>query len=303
MTPTSHGLGPHVVGQRVVVRRVLRGETGPSGGPAMTDVLGTLVSWDAETCVVAPESGPVVTIALADVVTGKPVPPRGSVRQRVSTREAEIRALPLWTSPSTEPLGEWVLRLVEGERGRRSRRANSCLAVGDPGLPLAEAADEVRAYYGARSRDALVQTEAGSSVEAGLVDLGWQVLDPLDAPYLVGSLVMARRAAWPDDGVETTVDGTRVLATLSIDGEEVGRGRGELNDDWLWVHGLQVDESRRRQGLGRRLMAGLLDAGAETGAGTVWLEVDRENTPAWMLYAGLGLREHHLCHYLAAPAT
>jgi hypothetical protein len=34
-------LGPHVVGQRVVVRRVVHGETGPSGGPALTDLLGT----------------------------------------------------------------------------------------------------------------------------------------------------------------------------------------------------------------------------------------------------------------------
>ena len=42
---TAHGLGPHVVGQRVVVRRVVRGETGPSGGPAMTDVLGICTSW------------------------------------------------------------------------------------------------------------------------------------------------------------------------------------------------------------------------------------------------------------------
>lgn len=267
----------------------------------MTDVLGILLSWDAATCVVAPESGPPVTISLSDLVTGKPVPARGSVRQRVSVRDAETRALPLWASPTTEPLGEWVLRMVEGDRGRRSRRANSCLAVGDPGLSLAEAADRVVEHYRGHGRDALVQAEAGSAVETGLVALGWRVLEPLDSPYLVGSVVMSRRAAGPDDGVETVVDGTRVLATLVLDGEEVGRGRGELNDDWLGVHGLEVDEAVRRQGLGRRLMAGLLEAGAETGAGTLWLEVERANTAAWMLYAGLGLREHHLCHYLQAP--
>jgi GNAT superfamily N-acetyltransferase len=267
----------------------------------MTDVLGTLVSWGDATCVVAPEAGSPVTIALADVVTGKPVPPRGSVRQRVTTREAEVRALPLWTAPTTQPLGEWLLRVVEGERGRGSRRANSCLAIGDPGLPLAPAAAHVREFYRAHDREVLVQAEAGSEIETGLTGLGWRVLEPLDAPYLVGSLVMARRVAGPDSGVQTSVDGTRLLATVSDDGEEVGRARGELNSDWLWVHGLQVEESRRGRGLGRRLMAGLLEAGAETGAGTVWLEVDRENTGAWMLYAGLGLREHHLCHYLQAP--
>lgn len=79
---SAHGLGAHVVGHRVVVRRVLRGETGPSGGPAMTDVLGTLVSWDSRSCVVAPDSAPPVTIPLADIVAGKPVPPRTPPRRR-----------------------------------------------------------------------------------------------------------------------------------------------------------------------------------------------------------------------------
>lgn len=269
----------------------------------MTDVLGTLVSWDAETCVVRPESGPSVSIALAEIVTGKPVPPRASVRQRVSVREAEVRALPLWASPTTQPLGAWTARLVEGERGRRSRRANSCLAIGDPAMPLAEAAAAVRDFYVSRHREALAHVEAGSEIETGLVELGWTPLEPVDAPYLVGSLVMALRAAVTDEGVEVRVDGTRILATATLDGVEIGRGRAELNGDWLGAHGLWVDEEQRGQGLGRRLMAGLLDAGAEQGASTVWLEVDRDNTAAWMLYAGLGLREHHLCRYLLAPAS
>lgn len=300
---SAHRLGPHVVGQRVVVRRVLPGETGPSGGPALSDVVGTLVSWDAATCVVAPESGPAVTIPLAEVVTGKPVPPRGSVRHRVSVRDAEVHALPLWVSPTVEPLGEWMLRVVEGERGRGLRRANSCLALGDPGLPMATALAQVHEFYASRGRDVLAQVESGSEVGATMREHGWRPSGPADAPYLVGSSVMALRAAGRSDGVVVTVDGPRVLATVSRDDVQVGRGRAELNGDWLGVHGLWVDEPQRRLGLGRRLMAGLLEAGAEAGAGTVWLEVDRDNTPAWMLYAGLGLREHHHCHYLKDPAT
>lgn len=267
----------------------------------MTDVLGTCLSWGPSGCVVAPESGPPVTIPLELIVTGKPVPPRGSVRQRVSVREAEIRALPLWTSPDTEALGEWVLRVVPGHRGRGSRRANSCLAIGDPERSFDRAVGAVAAFYAARGRQVLAQAEAGSEVERALMDRGWRALEPSDAPYLVHSLVMSLRAAGSDDGVETVVDGTRVLATMTVDGAEVGRGRAELNGDWLGVHGLEVAESHRRQGLGRRLMAGLLESGAEHGASTVWLEVDRENTAAWMLYAGLGMREHHLCHYLTHP--
>lgn len=297
----AHALGPHVVGQRVVVRRLVRGEFGPSGGPALTDVLGVCVLWDGERCDVQPESAPAVTIAVADIVTGKPVPPRASVRQRVSVREAEIKAAPLWTSPTTEPLGDWLMRVVEGERGRGSRRANSCLAVGDPRLPVHEAADRVRGFYSSRDRVPLVQVEAGSRVEETLLEDGWRMHGPGDAPYLVGSLVMALRVAGSSGPVETTVDGSRLLATLTRDGREVGRGRAELNDDWLGVHGLLVDEARRREGNGRMIMAGLLETGAELGATTAWLEVERANTAAWMMYAGLGFREHHLCRYLVAP--
>jgi hypothetical protein len=69
-------LGPHVVGHRVVVRRVLRGQTGPTGGPAMTDVLGVCESWSEGRVVVRREDGTTVEIAVADIVSGKPVPPR-----------------------------------------------------------------------------------------------------------------------------------------------------------------------------------------------------------------------------------
>ncbi|MGH3510144.1 MAG: hypothetical protein ACRDPI_07940 [Nocardioidaceae bacterium] len=69
-------LGPWCVGRRVVVRRVLRGETGPSGGPAYSDVLGTLEAWADGVAVVRTRFGEAVEIATADIVAGKPIPPR-----------------------------------------------------------------------------------------------------------------------------------------------------------------------------------------------------------------------------------
>jgi hypothetical protein len=41
----------------------------------MTDVLGVMEAWDDEVTVVRTDEGP-VTIAIADIVAGKPVPPR-----------------------------------------------------------------------------------------------------------------------------------------------------------------------------------------------------------------------------------
>jgi N-acetylglutamate synthase len=65
-----------LLGQRVVVRRVLRDAVGPSGGPALTDVIGVLARWGEESLSVRRESGEVVTIPLADITAGKQVPPR-----------------------------------------------------------------------------------------------------------------------------------------------------------------------------------------------------------------------------------
>ncbi len=100
----------------------------------MTDVLGVCVSWSADSCVVQPETGPAVTIALDDIVSGKPVPPRPSVRQRVSPHDAQLHVASLWDDLVTEPLGEWVLRVAPPYDGRLRRRGNSVLAMGDPGV-------------------------------------------------------------------------------------------------------------------------------------------------------------------------
>ena len=64
-----------LVGQRVVVRRLLPGETGPSGGPAMTDVVGVLETWADRSIAVRRKDGSLVTIDLSLVVAGKAVPP------------------------------------------------------------------------------------------------------------------------------------------------------------------------------------------------------------------------------------
>jgi N-acetylglutamate synthase len=63
------------LGQRVVVRTLVAGERGPSGGPAMTDVVGHLEVADAREVVVRRRDGTMQHIARADIVAMKPVPP------------------------------------------------------------------------------------------------------------------------------------------------------------------------------------------------------------------------------------
>jgi ribosomal protein S18 acetylase RimI-like enzyme len=303
----KHLLGPHVVGQRVVVRRVLPDELGPSGGPAMTDVLGVCVSWSETACVIQPESGPAVTIPLSLIVSGKPVPPRPSVRQRVSARSAESHAAPLWPHVLRESLGDWELRSDPAPVGRLLKRANSCLAMGDPGVPFAEAADAVLSFYSALDRDALVQVEAGSSVESAFLDNGWSVLPHGEADFLLASVARASRAlrsrlaerASGAPAVELeVVDGVRALAVLA----DTAHGRAALDGDWLGLYELEVSPSHRRRGHALDVLDRLLEWGAEQGATTAWLHVETDNEPALALYESLGFAPHHTCRYLTGRA-
>lgn len=302
---SEHGLGPHVVGQRVVVRRVLPGESGPSGGPAMTDVLGTCLRWADGECVVQPESGPAVTIPLRTIVSGKPVPPRPSVRLRVGSREAEGHALVLWPHVETEALGEWVLRTDPAPVGRLLKRANSCLAIGDPGVPLGTACERVVAFYRDRERTPLAQVETGSTVDAHLDAAGWQEVEGGASYFQVGSVARALRACAgdePEEAADLAVieDGPRVELRLVRSGAVVAGGRAALDGDWLGVHALGMEPWLRRRGLARAMMARLLDWGGSHGATTAWLHVEVDNAPALSLYDGLGFRTHHQLRYLRA---
>jgi hypothetical protein len=68
-------LTPADVGHRVVVRSRVPGETGPTGGPAFTDVIGVLETWAEHTLSVRRADGRLVRVAEALVVAGKRVPP------------------------------------------------------------------------------------------------------------------------------------------------------------------------------------------------------------------------------------
>ncbi len=293
------------MGLRVVVRRLVRGETGPSGGPAMTDLLGVCTAWDADSCTLVPEDGEPVRIALTDVVSGKPVPPRPSVRHRVSVREAEDHALVLWPTVRSETLGDWLLRTEPQPLGRLLKRANSALAVGDPGVGLAEATARVEAFYAERGRAAMVQVEHHSEVERWFVDAGWAEVEGGAALYQLASLARALRACGRVEvnGAEVHLDedGPRAAVEVLVDGEHAAAGQAGHDGDWLGLHSVHVVARHRRRGLATAVMAALLDWGGARGARHAWLHVEVDNERARALYERLGFRTHHALRYLRAP--
>lgn len=332
---TPPGLGPHVVGQRVVVRRVLRGQTGPTGGPAFTDVLGVLESWGSGVAVVRPESGPAVSISIADIVSGKPVPPRPSVRLRVSAADAERRAQASWPAAETQALGAWLMRASGGY----SSRANSVLAVGSPGMELEAALARVSSFYESRGLPAWAQVVVGSDEQMALESAGWVLARPGEADTLfqIASVSAARRlvrrslpAVVPPVAVSSQVspawlaDDQRALAygpaavsvlegspdvgfmaVISSEGTVIAKGRvargsGDVpgDEDWAGITNLWVSPDHRRRRLGTVVMSALLEWAAERGATTAYLQVRGDNPGAIAAYEPLGFVTHHAYRYL-----
>jgi len=294
---TKHMLGPHVVGQRVVVRRVLRGETGPSGGPALTDLLGTCLSWGDGVCVVQPETGPAVAIALADIVSGKPVPPRPSPRHRVTALAAQRRALALWPDLATEPLGDWTLRHSPTST---ARRANSVLAMAPSGVD--GDFERVVDFYATRTGRPIAAVQPDSAEDALFRSHGW-VLESSEAdtlfqiaPVAQTSRVVSRLAALaPQPPVSYDEDGDLVTVRLG----DRASGVAAYGDDWVGFRSIEIAPEHRRQGLGVAVMAALLEWGAERGATTAYLQVLGDNVAALALYERLGFVTHHAYRYLA----
>lgn len=289
-------LGDHVVGQRVVVRRLLPGETGPTGGPAFTDVLGDCIAWDP--CVVVTASGERVEIPVDLIVSGKPVPPRPSVRMRATVAECEVHVAGLWPAVVTDDVAGWTLR-HSPTVGRR--RANSCLAVVEPSVPLPDALTRVGQRYGALGRTPLLHVEVGSQLERALLDLGCTPAGG-EADLLLGSVARVRRALGrPARAAELESTGPRATASVGLGCDPVAEGRATATNDWLGLHDLEVDPSHRRQGLARSVLAALLDFGAEQGARTAWLHVEADNPAALALYESAGFTVHHRMEYLTLP--
>jgi GNAT superfamily N-acetyltransferase len=295
-----HLLGPHVIGQRVVIRRLLRGERGPSGGPAMTDALGVCTSWGDGRATVRTEDGTAVVIALADIVSGKPVPPRPSIRHRVGPAEAQLRALAQWTDLELVELGSWTLR---SSATSPNRRANSVLAMTPPMVD--DPVSRVAEHYRSRGRRPIAAVLPDSPEEALFRAAGWGAESgDADSLFQIGSVAHARRfvRGLPRLDARRDEDGDHLLLTVGDPDDPVASGRAAYDRDWLGLRAVSVVPERRRQGLGLAVVAALLEWGAERGATTAYLQVIGDNIPALALYEGLGFSTHHAYRYLAEPS-
>lgn len=282
-----------------MVRRILR--DGPAG--EVGDVLGICEDWPDDNrgeLAIRRADGELVRILVEDVLTGKPVPPRASVRHRVTPRAAEEHALGVFPGTVAGTVGDWVLRSDPAPVGRLIKRANSALAMGDPGLDFTAAQQVVRDFYRARARRPLAQVDPTTPAYSDFHRHGWVDLGEGAGAFQVASVAQVRRVL-PRPEHDPTVD-PELAVQIHAAGSLIAAGRALLDGDWLGLYELWVDPDHRRRGLATTVLAALLSAGAERGSTTVWLHVELDNQAALSLYASLGFRTHHEYRYLI-PGT
>ena len=308
------------LGRRVVVRRV----TDRSGDRTWySDVVGVLVNAEELALTVRTRDGTEVRVLRRDIHRMKPVPASAADIQALE----EIAALG-WQASDSRWLGRWLLRAAHGWTGR----GNSVLPIGDPGLPVGEALDAVRAWYAERGLPARFQiplplrTSLDHLLDAG----GWTSYNHsrvLTADLATALLALPERADlpavilepepsadWltayhyrggplPENARATLTNADRpVFASVRDGGQTIAVARAVVDRGWAGVAAVEVVAEHRRRGLATHVMRALLEWAAGHRATAVYLQVAGENAAALALYGRLGFTEHHRYHYRLAPA-
>jgi ribosomal protein S18 acetylase RimI-like enzyme len=242
-----------------------------------------------------------------------------------------------WRGTEEESLGGWLLRAAGGFTGR----ANSTLTTGDPGIPLPEAAEHIRRWYGARGLPPMVSVSyaAGQAhrnpVDQFFAAQGWALRDEAEVvvmtrkPAAVTPAAVTPAMAAPpvrlddqpgDDwlalyhfrGQPTLPPIARTILTSAPwqafasvrDGDRtVAIGRVAGAEAWAGLTAIEVHPDYRRRGLAVTVTTALIAHAAERGSAWTYLQVEDGNDPALALYRRLGFTEHHAYHYRVAPAT
>jgi N-acetylglutamate synthase len=264
----------------------------------------------------------------------------------ISIRELEEAAAGGWRAPEESTMkaaligqgtwevgGQgWLLRAAGGFTGR----ANSALATGDPGMPLAGAVTEVRRWYDARGLPAMISVPYptgdpdASSLDRFLAGLGWTVRPGAATVMTAEPRAVAGQTADAAAAVRVDLDAEpdgQWLALYRLRGQplppiarrlllsapwqrfasvrEAGRtiavGRVAVAADWAGITAVEVDPGHRRRGLGRAVTGALAAAAVRHGVAGLYLQVEDDNAAARALYRQAGFADHHGYHYRVAP--
>lgn len=245
------------LGSRVVVRWRLEVPDEASGA-TLTDSVGTLASSDDRRLTVMTTRG-LVSIDRDRVVAAKEVPPkphrRGAAHLAISLEDLQRVMVPSWGALERDTLGDWALRASQGF----TQRGNSVVPVGDPGLPVARAVDEVERWYAVRGLPAKFALAGPEGFDPVHDELGAELLR---RGYTEGSRTLAMTAR------------SEAIAVTDVGGPPCVLSEN-LTDEWLSGY-------RRGRGAGTEVVRGVLSDSPRTLFGRI--------TPGGGLSQQLGLR-------------
>ncbi|MFV0294506.1 MAG: GNAT family N-acetyltransferase [Hyphomicrobiaceae bacterium] len=242
-------------------------------------------------------------------------------------RTLEELAFNAWPAFETRVVGGWLLRYADGE----TKRANS-LNAWQPCIPLDDVLGEARAYYAGQGQDLIVRVTplAGDDADQNLAERGMTLRDPsivmvadcgVIAPAGTAASIDIAQSPVPEwiepmsriggQPAEAALRHNRMLGLIrppvafaSIRDDEgilVAWGLAVVERGAVGLFDILTHPDFRRQGLGRKLVAGLMGWGQTRGAHRAYLQVEASNGRAIQLYRQLGFAEAYRYHYRIAP--
>jgi ribosomal protein S18 acetylase RimI-like enzyme len=248
----------------------------------------------------------------------------------ITVEELEEAAALGWRGVEEDRLGGWLLRAAGGFTGR----ANSALAIGDPGRDLGPATETVVGWYQARGLPAMIAVPypAGrphaSALNRFLDAHGWGVRSGAATVMTAPIGAVARDVPVPGGRFHTGAepDGAwlalyhyrgqprlppvarkvlmsapwQAFGSIRAAGETLAIGRVAVAAGWAGLTAIETAAQYRRRGLATAITSALAAVAAGQGAKNVYLQVEDTNSAALALYRHLGFTEHHGYHYRTA---
>ncbi|MCC6519302.1 MAG: GNAT family N-acetyltransferase [Tabrizicola sp.] len=215
-----------------------------------------------------------------------------------------------WPALSRHQLGPFTLR--DGAGGGKRVSAASCDG------PFTEA--DLAAVEAAMAQPLMLIREGDTALDAALDARGWRIIDPVVAYAAPVTALIAElpgltafphwppleiaRSLWAEGGIGPAriavmdrVTGAKAALLGRTGDRPAGVAFVACHGAEAMLHGLEVTDSQRRQGLGRNLLHAAANWAADQGASRLSLVVTRQNTAARALYARLGMQGVGQYHY------
>lgn len=213
----------------------------------------------------------------------------------------------------------WLLRFNTG----KSRNTNSVWPLSAPSDDLEQHVATCQRIYAERGLPCnfrLTELDESRTIESFLLSWGYEAVNPniiMTRPVAAeaGEVVEIDPETWLDLVVRIDPDADREgleakraalsntdlptwYTTLEREGKRCSAGRSIQQDDLYQLAELFTVENLRGQGLGTRLIHGLLNIGEAVGAHTAFLLVHETNTCARRLYERLGFQDAYRLRYM-----